>query len=170
MFSSITQAVRCCCCLHIINHPGLSTQYLLLSQPLRTNPTLDSANFRGDRLTHLEKVYQNKMDPQGSAGRQSIYKKQENECGTQSCYTIIYLVNPRAKSNGLDGAVTRTIGCPRVLCMYVYRLLCIVTEQLMMWCKNKGLETLLFFAEIPRGVRLNVCCMYACTYMEGMNR
>ena len=37
----------CCCCLHIINHPGLSSQYLLLSQPLRTNPTLDSANFRG---------------------------------------------------------------------------------------------------------------------------
>ena len=29
-------------CLHIINHPGLSSQYLLLSQPLRTNPTLDS--------------------------------------------------------------------------------------------------------------------------------
>ena len=58
----------CCCCLHIINHPGLSSQYLLLSQPLRTNPTLDSANFR-HRLTYLEKVYQNKMDPQGSAGR-----------------------------------------------------------------------------------------------------
>ena len=43
--------------------------YLLLSQPLRTNPTLDSANFRGHRLTYVEKVYQNKMGPQGSAGR-----------------------------------------------------------------------------------------------------
>ena len=50
--------MRCCWCLHIINHPGLSTQYLLLvSQPLRTNPTLDSADFRGHRPTHLEKVY-----------------------------------------------------------------------------------------------------------------
>ena len=29
-----------CCCLHTINHPGLSTQYLL-SQSLRTSPTLD---------------------------------------------------------------------------------------------------------------------------------
>ena len=52
----------CCCCLHIINHPGLSTQYLLLSQSLRTNPTLDSADFRGHRLTYLKKVY-HKMDP-----------------------------------------------------------------------------------------------------------
>ena len=43
----------CCCCLHIINHPGLSTQHLLLSQPLRTNSTLDSADFRGHRLTYL---------------------------------------------------------------------------------------------------------------------
>ena len=44
----------CCCrCLHIINHPGLSSQYLLLSQPLRTNPTLDSANFRGQQH-HVE--------------------------------------------------------------------------------------------------------------------
>ena len=41
----------CCCCLHIKNHPGLSIQYLLLSQSLRTNPALDSANFRGHRLT-----------------------------------------------------------------------------------------------------------------------
>ena len=47
-----------CCCLRIISHPGLSTQYLLLSQPLRTNPTLDSADFRGHRQTYLEKVYQ----------------------------------------------------------------------------------------------------------------
>ena len=58
-----------CCCLHIINHPGLSIQHLLLSQSLCTNPTLDSADFRGHRLTYLEKVYENKMDPRGSAGR-----------------------------------------------------------------------------------------------------
>ena len=31
----------CCCFLHIKNHSGLSIQYLLLSQPLRTNPTLE---------------------------------------------------------------------------------------------------------------------------------
>ena len=58
----------CCCCRHIINHPGLSTQYLLLSQSLRTNPTLDSADFRGHRLTYLKKVYQNNMDPKGQQG------------------------------------------------------------------------------------------------------
>ena len=51
------------------NHPGLSIQYLLLSQSLRTNPSLDSANFRGHRLTYLEKVYKNKVDPKGSAER-----------------------------------------------------------------------------------------------------
>ena len=56
----------CCCCrLHILNHPGLSIQYLFLSQSLRTNPTRDSANSRGHRLTYLEKVYQNKMDSKG---------------------------------------------------------------------------------------------------------
>ena len=58
----------CCCCLHIIHHPGLSTQYLLLSQPLRTNPTLDSADFRGHRLTYQEKVYQIKWTPKGQQG------------------------------------------------------------------------------------------------------
>ena len=51
-----------------MNHPGLSSQYLLLSQPLRTNPILDSANFRGHRLTYLEKIPQNKMDPQDQQG------------------------------------------------------------------------------------------------------
>ena len=49
---TIHMLLLCCCCLHIINHPGLSIQYLLLSQSLRTNPTLDSANFRGHRLTY----------------------------------------------------------------------------------------------------------------------
>ena len=57
------------------NHPGLSIQYLFLSQSLRTNPSLDSANFRGHRLTYLEKVYQNKMDPKG----QQSDKIQENK-------------------------------------------------------------------------------------------
>ena len=69
--------VHYCCCLHILNHPGLSTLYLLLSQPLRTNPTLDSADFRGHRLTYLEKVYQNKMDPRVS--RAIKYKKEKNQ-------------------------------------------------------------------------------------------
>ena len=36
---------------------SLPSIYLFLSQPLRTNPTLDSADFRGHRLTYLEKVY-----------------------------------------------------------------------------------------------------------------
>jgi len=43
--------------LHIENHPGLSIQCLLLSPPLRTSPTLDATDFRGQRLTYLEKVY-----------------------------------------------------------------------------------------------------------------
>ena len=40
-----------------LSHPGLSVQHLVLSQHLRTNPKLDAANFRGHRLTHLEKAY-----------------------------------------------------------------------------------------------------------------
>ena len=36
---------------------SLPSIYLFLSQLLRTNPTLDWADFRGHRLTYLEKVY-----------------------------------------------------------------------------------------------------------------
>ena len=68
----------CCCCLHIINHPGLSLQYLLLSQSLCTTPTLDSADFRGHRLTYLEKVYENKMDPRGSAEGDKLQSNKKN--------------------------------------------------------------------------------------------
>ena len=69
-------AVVVVCCLHIINHPGLSIQYLLLSQSLCTTPKLDSADFRGHRLTYLEKVYKNKMDPRG-VSRAINYSKQK---------------------------------------------------------------------------------------------
>ena len=48
-FEVIVVVVVVVVCRHIINHPGLSTQYLLLSQFSRTNPTLDSADFRGHR-------------------------------------------------------------------------------------------------------------------------
>ena len=45
----------CCCCLHNKNYSrGLPFQYLLLSQPLRTNPTLDRAKFRGHRQHTLK--------------------------------------------------------------------------------------------------------------------
>ena len=45
----------CSCFLHVKNHPGLSFQYLLLSQPLSTTPTLDTANLCGNRLTFLKR-------------------------------------------------------------------------------------------------------------------
>ena len=53
---------------HYIDHPGLSSPFLLLSQPLRTNPTLDSANSRGHRLTYLENVTKIKWTPKGQQG------------------------------------------------------------------------------------------------------
>ena len=50
----------------------------ILSQSLCTTPTLDSADFRGHRLTYLEKVYENKMDPRG-VSRAINYSKQKNQ-------------------------------------------------------------------------------------------
>ena len=74
-----------------INHPRLSTQYLLLSQPLcTTTPTLDPADFRGHRLTYLEKVYENKMDPRthgkglGWSDIPAYYRLKSSICGDLS--------------------------------------------------------------------------------------
>ena len=55
----------------------VSLDNLLLSEPLRTNTTLDSADFRGHRLTYLEKVHKKNGAPRVS--RAIKYKKQKNQ-------------------------------------------------------------------------------------------
>ena len=62
--------------VYIINHPDLSTQYLLLSQFLRTSPTLDSADLWSQvNIPNLEKIYQIKWTPRVSRAVHEIQHK-----------------------------------------------------------------------------------------------